>query len=69
MKVTVVWLMGPSNAPLMVATESEWEREWRLVLLTCKICWPTLKPCPDRAAEPSGWGEQNSYSILVQRGL
>ena len=63
MKVMVVVLRGPSKALLMTATASEWDSLYRLLELTCSICWPNFRPTPDRAAEPSGYRAVDNQMI------
>ena len=63
MKVMVVELMGPSKADLMAPTASAWTSPLRLVLFTCRICWPTFRPLPDRAAEPSGYSCERKQGV------
>ena len=63
MKVIVVVLMGPSNDVLMVVTASPCDSPCRLLEFTWRICWPTFRPTPDSAADPSGCVEIHNMFV------
>ena len=56
--------MGPSKAVLIVVTASPCDSPCRLLEFTWRICWPTFRPSPDSAADPSGCVEVHTHTYV-----